>query len=390
MEHKGLVSRVAEQLERMIALGQLPQDTLPSERMMAKRYGVSRTTIRGALQGLAARGLIVQHPGRQSRAVALNEALSLESLKLVVPEGRTDLDRRRLLEGYFSLKREVTVELLAACCEHASKEDVDLLLDASFALREETRWQEERKGWVLREFNLLRLAARAADRPGHALLILSLEKAFRSLADHVLGSLQPEALQKWAQCVFNALCDRDAQTLRRELPALLKAADEPLLDHLAPVREADIATEPAPTTAEEPLPGAAGTNRYACHTSSRTTRRTEGPPSRAELAESGPTSGHGSPTGSPAPLAPASSSEFQEPPGDSERGLSPKHPGSISTAPENGLNLPPTLLMALGPPMTAAREVCLPEEHPGPEDGADRERADSWSHPVAREPESSD
>ena len=188
---------------------------------MAKRYGVSRTTIRGALHGLAARGLIVKHPGRQSRTVGLDQALTLESLKLALPEeGREDPARRRLLEGFFSLKREVTVELLAACCEHASKEDLEELVGACFALREEAHWQEDRRGWVHQEFELLRLAARAADRPGHALLIQSLEKAFQGLADRVLPHLDAAAIEQWALFAFNALVERDAQALRQELPAL--------------------------------------------------------------------------------------------------------------------------------------------------------------------------
>ena len=86
MEHKGLVARVEEDLERTIALGRSGRGSLPSEREMARRYGVSRTTVRGALQGLAARGLIVKHPGRQSRTVGLDQALTLESLKLALPE----------------------------------------------------------------------------------------------------------------------------------------------------------------------------------------------------------------------------------------------------------------------------------------------------------------
>ncbi|WP_224247334.1 GntR family transcriptional regulator [Hyalangium gracile] len=269
MEHKGLVSRVAEQLEQTIALGQWPKGRLPSERMLAQRHGVSRTTIRGALQGLAARGLIVQHPGRQSRTVPLGEALSLESLKLLLPEGRKDMDRRRLLEGYFALKREVSVDLLAACCEHASQPDVELLLNASFALRDEARWQEKRIRWVEREFDLLRLAAQGADRPGHMLLLMSLEKAFRGLADALLPALQPAALQQWAQFVFNALADRDAQALRQQLPALLKAADEPLLDRLAPVRNAPTAPASQPPAGEVPVSGENASNWSACHTSSQ-------------------------------------------------------------------------------------------------------------------------
>ncbi len=352
MEHKGLVSRVAEQLEQTIALGQWPKGRLPSERQMAQRYGVSRTTIRGALQGLAARGLIRQHPGRQSRTVPLGEALSLESLKLLLPEGRKDMDRRPLLEGYFALKREVTVELLAACCEHASQPAVEQLLNASFALRDEARWQEKRSRWVEREFDLLRLAAQAADRPGHLLLLMSLEKAFRGMADALLPALQPAALQQWAQCVFNALADRDAQALRQQLPALLKAADEPLLDRLAPMRDAHAAPEPPPPAREVPVSGENATNWYACHTSSQQVRPTGGGSGDEEEGANGcATSSRNAPSAPPAQL---SVDEWQEdscgpepiPPPPAFRSATGVVPGSSWSA--------PTLLVDWAPPSSSA------------------------------------
>ncbi|WP_224247521.1 FadR/GntR family transcriptional regulator [Hyalangium gracile] len=359
MEHKGLVSRVAEQLEQTIALGQWPKGRLPSERQMAQRYGVSRTTIRGALQGLAARGLIRQHPGRQSRTVPLGEALSLESLKLLLPEGRQDMDRRPLLEGYFALKREVTVELLAACCEHASQPAVEQLLNASFALRDEVRWQEKRIRWVEREFDLLRLAAQGADRPGHMLLLMSLEKAFRGLAAALLPALQPEALQQWAQCVFNALADRDAQALRQQLPALLKAADEPLLDRLAPVRDAHTVPKPPPPHGEVPVSGENASNWYACHTSSQQVE----PTGRLPVHEEGgatacPTSSRNAPEG---PLAPLSAGEWQEDSCGPESIAAPPVLRSSSGGAPGRLCSAPTLLLAWAPPSLLA----LPEADGG-------------------------
>ncbi|WP_224242078.1 FadR/GntR family transcriptional regulator [Hyalangium gracile] len=348
MEHKGLVSRVAEQLEQTIALEQWPKGRLPSERQMAQRYGVSRTTIRGALQGLAARGLIRQHPGRQSRTVPLGEALSLESLKLLLLEGRQDMDRRPLLEGYFALKREVTVVLLAACCEHASQQDVEQLLNASFALRDEARWQEKRSRWVEREFDLLRLAAQAADRPGHLLLLMSLEKAFRGLADALLPALQPEALQHWAQCVFNSLADRDALALRQQLPALLKAADEPLLDRLAPMRDAHAAPEPPPPAGEVPESGENASSWYACHTSSQQVEPTGRPPVHEEgdtLACA--TSSRNAPSAPPAPFP---AGEWQEDSCGSESIAAPCAP-RFSTGVVPGRPCPPpTLFLAWAPP----------------------------------------
>jgi hypothetical protein len=128
----------------------------------------------------------------------------------------------------------------------------------------------------------------------------------------VLPHLDAAAIEQWALVAFNALVARDAQTLRQELPKLLKAVDAPLLDPLAPVRRPP--TPPKPSPAVEPTPppvaeealsgadrpnrpalptpspapepthtleetalsGANSPNRYACHTSSEPARPTEG------------------------------------------------------------------------------------------------------------------
>src|SRR5688500_7869939 len=126
----GLVGYVEEQLERAISQGRLPEcGQFGSEQKLARSYGVSRGTVREALKRLAARGLVVQHPGRKTRAVVLDEALTLENLGLALHDERRSEEGRRLLEGYFSLKRQVLVELLADCCASASKEALARLED---------------------------------------------------------------------------------------------------------------------------------------------------------------------------------------------------------------------------------------------------------------------
>jgi DNA-binding FadR family transcriptional regulator len=284
MERMGLVSQVETELERMISQQLLPADgSLPSEQKLARCFGVSRSTLREALRRLSARGLVVQHPGRKTRAVALDETVTLENLSVALHDkDKAHPDRWRLLEGFFALKRDVTVELLAACCERAEKADLERLEQACFSLREAAHWDEEGRGWARQEFALLRLAAQVADRPGHLLLIHSLERTFWSMASWVQPLLEAEAVDEWALCAMYALGEKNAQGLRQELPPLLQACEARLLGSREPAgQEADTHEAPAsppvepyedgePTAelAREEPPDAAPPNLSGCRTGS--------------------------------------------------------------------------------------------------------------------------
>jgi DNA-binding FadR family transcriptional regulator len=143
MERWGLVAQLEAELERSISLGLLPlEGKLPSERTLASQYGVSRTTAREALVRLHARGLVQVYPGRRARAVFMQEAVGLENLgTALLGEGPSYPERQQLLAGYLELKREVTVELLAACCEKASQEELEGVSSACFLLGDAACWE---------------------------------------------------------------------------------------------------------------------------------------------------------------------------------------------------------------------------------------------------------
>ncbi|RKG88186.1 FadR family transcriptional regulator [Corallococcus sp. CA049B] len=236
MGRGGLVAYVEAQIERDIALGRLhPSGQFGSEAKLARRYEVCRGTIREALRRLAARGLVVQRSGRKTRAVALDESLTLENLSLALHGVRTP-KARWLLEGYFSLKRQALVELLVDCCARASDLDLDRLGSTCFQLQDAARW-ESGEACAQAEFELLRLAARVAERPGHVLLVQSLQRAFLGCAARLQPLMGGEALREWAWYAMGALRERDARALQHELPALLKARDERLLDAFAPTSQ---------------------------------------------------------------------------------------------------------------------------------------------------------
>jgi GntR family transcriptional repressor for pyruvate dehydrogenase complex len=240
MERWGLVAQLEAELERSISLGLVPQEgKLPSERTLASKYGVSRTTAREALLRLRARGLVEVHPGRRARVVVMEEAVRLENLGVaLLGEGPSRPERHALLAGYLELKREVTVELLAACCEKASEEALERVRNACFLLKDAVCWELQRPRWLALEFELLRQAAVAAQRPGHLLLIQSLEQACRGMAGRVEPYLDSPALYRWTQCAMDVLGSEDVKELHCQLPALMQASDERVLEALAPSCEA--------------------------------------------------------------------------------------------------------------------------------------------------------
>ncbi|WP_223763844.1 FadR/GntR family transcriptional regulator [Corallococcus sp. AS-1-6] len=248
MERRGLVAYVEAQIERDIALGRLhPSGQFGSEAKLARRYEVCRGTIREALRRLAARGLVVQRPGRKTRAVALDESLTLENLGLALHDARSP-QARWLLEGYFSLKRQVLVELLVDCCAKASDRDLDRLGSACFRLQDAARW-ESGAACAQAEFELLREAARVAERPGHVLLVQSLQRAFLGGAAKLLPLLGGAALRAWASRAMAILHERDVQALQHELPVLMKACDELVLNAFAPAPQKP--ASPEATCAQE-------------------------------------------------------------------------------------------------------------------------------------------
>jgi hypothetical protein len=168
--------------------------------------------------------------------------------------------------------------------------------DACFALWNAARWEGD---WVAREFELLRLAARAAQRPGQLLLIHSLERAFQGIQARVRPLLDAQAVSEWAYRAMQALAEAEPSALKRELLPLLRACDERVLERLAPVRQADdmpqashgaaaelpwVETEPT----REALSDAAVPNLSACRTGSCTVAPEEASPPEAVPTDSRP------------------------------------------------------------------------------------------------------
>ncbi|MEP1216428.1 MAG: GntR family transcriptional regulator [Marinobacter sp.] len=138
---KRLADSIVEELENMILEGTLqPGERLPAERTLAERFGVSRPSLREAVQRLAAKGLLVSRQGG-GHYVAESLGSSFTDPLIALLEGRPDAQRdlleyRRTLEAdcaYYAALRATAVdrahlktayETLQACYASDSSSDL--------------------------------------------------------------------------------------------------------------------------------------------------------------------------------------------------------------------------------------------------------------------------
>src|SRR5687767_15167583 len=87
-----IAHQLFELIRGQIARGELaPGERLPTEMDLCERLRVSRTPVRKALGRLAARGLLVRHPGRGtfvSASPPIERPIARRELAITVPEER--------------------------------------------------------------------------------------------------------------------------------------------------------------------------------------------------------------------------------------------------------------------------------------------------------------
>ncbi|SDI08196.1 FCD domain-containing protein [Pseudomonas panipatensis] len=152
VRQRRLSDDIVERLEAMILEGTLKAgERLPAERVLAEQFGVSRPSLREAIQKLVAKGLLVSRQGGGNYiAEALGSTFSDPLLHLLEsnPEAQRDLlEFRHTLEGscaYYAAQRATEVdhqrlasafETLQACYQRNDKvSDEEGAADASFHL----------------------------------------------------------------------------------------------------------------------------------------------------------------------------------------------------------------------------------------------------------------
>jgi GntR family transcriptional regulator, transcriptional repressor for pyruvate dehydrogenase complex len=124
IERRKVYEQVSERLSAQIGSTLQAGDALPSERELAERYGVGRSSVREALRMLESRGLI-ESRGSGTFVIAPWRNPFQEPLSLVV--AGEDVDRTQL----FEVRRMLEAEAAALAARRRSRGDLELMHEAT-------------------------------------------------------------------------------------------------------------------------------------------------------------------------------------------------------------------------------------------------------------------
>lgn len=214
-----VVDSIIEQIISLIQNGTLkPGDRLPSERELMEMLGVSRSSVREALQGLAAMDLIdvrvgegtfvkgfKPHLGRDLDLEALSSALQKE-MRLHVNQARLMLER----------------EILSLAVEKITEESAKPIMQALAEYEAQIRLVPEEAGWPAHD----RIHLAIAEATGNPILVRILQTLLelvpRPLRDRGLQFGTPEKVAQRIErerMIHRHLCEA---VVRRDKPAALE------------------------------------------------------------------------------------------------------------------------------------------------------------------------
>lgn len=121
-----LYEKIVEQIEKRIVDGELNVgDKLSSERELAKQFGVSRTSVREAMNALTLKGLIEVMPGRGTFITDQTSRALRHSWNLMVQVGKGETSKN-LIE----LREILEPEIAALSASRATQENVAAMREA--------------------------------------------------------------------------------------------------------------------------------------------------------------------------------------------------------------------------------------------------------------------
>jgi len=199
---------------------------LPPERTLAVDLDVNRLTLRAALAGLEAQGLVRARQGDGVRVLDLREHAGLDVIPDLVAAGEDGL-----VADLFAVRRAVAAEAVALACGRARPEDLAELE----ALAGSQATERDPQAYLQRDLAFARLLVRAARSLPMELLLNTFAPLYRArpgLAAALFA--QREAVNNSYRGVIALVAAKDPELARDAVRSTLELIDRTTLENLTP------------------------------------------------------------------------------------------------------------------------------------------------------------
>ena len=219
IERRKVYEQVSERLSAQIGTTLQPGDALPSERELAERYRVGRSSVREALRMLESRGLI-ESRGSGTFVIAPWRNPFQEPLSLVV--AGEDVDRTQL----FEVRRMLEAEAAALAARRRSLGDLELMHEATDEMEAAI---DSADAYVAAD---IRYHLVIAEATGNRLL-LHLMQAIRERLTEMFGTVfkfpgGPERSIAQHRLITQAIAAEDAERARQAMTAHILRVEQEL------------------------------------------------------------------------------------------------------------------------------------------------------------------
>ena len=197
-------------------------DFLPSEFELCQQLGVSRSTLREAVQVLESRGLVKRRHGRGVEIVDQSREATAELLRLLLLRGQTTVEE--LLEA----RRLIEVRTATLAAQRATDEDIRELHDALEAMRSDSTPLED---YYRADLNFHMCIAKATR---NTVLVLMVETIRPLVQETILACARvitkPELVRPYHGKIFDAVESRDPRRSADAMTEHLQGTEELLIE----------------------------------------------------------------------------------------------------------------------------------------------------------------
>lgn len=221
IKRRKVSDEVRDALLQLIRDGELAEGTrLPPERDLASQFGVSRTTLRAAIQELEMLGYLDVRQG-DGTLVRLPDAATVAAPFLRLLHGQPQLAR-----DLIQFRRMLEPEVAALAALQVTTADAGEL---EGALARQDRLIQGGRRLLEEDLTFHRLIARVAGNATVLHVLDALQAMLRELRLHMLTADQPELALQQHTAIAQAIIAGDAQTARRAVIDHLEAVERSIV-----------------------------------------------------------------------------------------------------------------------------------------------------------------